>query len=156
MPLFEAPDEVWHYGYVYWIAGGNGLPAPDRSDGLAIWAQEGSQPPLYYMMAGLLTRPLTRALTPGDWGSSVRYNPHAAVGDAESVGNRNYLVHGTWDGWPWHGIALGAHAARLFSIVLGAVTVVFAYLIGRRLAPRRNSSQCWRRRLSHLIPSSCF
>ena len=136
VPLFEAPDEVWHYGYAYWIAGDNGLPAPDRGDGLTIWAQEGSQPPLYYMMAGLLTRPLTRALTPGDWGSSVRYNPHAAVGDAESAGNRNFLVHGAWDDWPWHGIAVGAHAARLFSIVLGAVTVIFAYLIGRRLAPR--------------------
>jgi len=135
VPLFEAPDEVWHYGYVYWAAGGNGLPSPDSSDGLAIWAQEGSQPPLYYLMAGLLTRPLTGSLVPGDWESSVRYNPHAAVGEADSFGNRNHLVHGTWDRWPWHGIALGAHAARLFSIVLGAVTIAFAYLISRCLAP---------------------
>ena len=137
VPLFEAPDEVWHYGYVYWAAGGNGLPSPDSSDGLVIWAQEGSQPPLYYLMAGLLTRPLTGSLVPGDWESSVRYNPHAAVGEADSFGNRNHLIHGTWDRWPWHGIALGAHAARLFSIVLGAVTIAFAYLIGRHLAPRR-------------------
>ncbi|MFN8464753.1 MAG: glycosyltransferase family 39 protein [Caldilineaceae bacterium] len=135
VPLFEAPDEVWHYGYVYWVAGDNGLPTPDRHDGLAIWAQEGSQPPLYYLMAGLLTRPLTGALTPGDWGGSVRYNPHAAVGEADSFGNRNHLIHGTWDRWPWHGVALGAHAARLFSILLGVVTVAFTYLIGRRLVP---------------------
>ncbi len=135
-PIFEAPDEVWHYGYVYWVAAGNGLPAPDRGDGQAFWAQEGSQPPLYYLMAGLLTRPLTQALTAGDWAGSVRYNPHAAVGNAASFGNRNYLVHGAWDRWPWHGIALAAHATRLLSIVLGAVTVVFTYLIARRLAPR--------------------
>src|SRR6478735_9642360 len=75
-PLFEAPDEVWHYGYVYWVAGGNGLAAPDGRDGLALWAQEGSQPPLYYLLTGLLTRPLPA----GDWAASVRYNPHAAVG----------------------------------------------------------------------------
>lgn len=136
VPLFEAPDEVWHYGYVYWVADGNGLPAPEHSDGLAQWAQEGSQPPLYYLMAGLFTRPLTQDLAVGEWERSVRYNPHAAVGNAESFGNRNYLVHGTWDRWPWHGIALGAHAARLLSIALGGVTVVFTYLIGRRLAPR--------------------
>ena len=136
VPLFEAPDEVWHYGYVYWVAGGNGLPAPDRGDGLAIWAQEGSQPPLYYLAAGLLTRPLTGDLAAGDWGRSVRYNPHAAVGEADSFGNRNHLVHGAWDRWPWQGIALAAHAVRLFSILLGVVTVVFTYLIGRCLAPR--------------------
>ena len=156
VPLFEAPDEVWHYGYVYWVAGGNGLPAPDRGDGLAIWAQEGSQPPLYYLAAGLLTRPLTGDLAAGDWGRSVRYNPHAAVGEADSFGNRNHLVHGAWDRWPWQGIALGAHAVRLFSILLGVVTVVFTYLIGRCLAPRASFLLCWRRHLSPLIPSSCF
>jgi hypothetical protein len=130
-PLFEAPDEVWHYGYVYWVAGGNGLAAPDKTDGLAFWAQEGSQPPLYYLLAGLLTGPLPR----GDWATSVRYNPHAALGNADSFGNRNYLLHGAWDAWPWRGIALSAHLARLCSILLGAVTVVFTYLMGRQLAP---------------------
>ncbi len=130
-PLFEAPDEVWHYGYVHWVAGGNGLAAPHEVDGVTLWAQEGSQPPLYYLLAGLLTQPLPA----GDWTSSVRYNPHAAVGNADSFGNRNYLLHGAWDAWPWRGIALSAHIARFYSIVLGAATVVFTYLIGRRLAP---------------------
>ena len=38
VPLFEAPDEVWHYGYAYWLAGGNGLPVPDRgSDSDMAW-----------------------------------------------------------------------------------------------------------------------
>jgi hypothetical protein len=134
-PLFEAPDEVWHYGYVHWIAGGNGLSHPDDRDGAGIgqWAQEGSQPPLYYLLAGLLTTPLTGSLPPEAWDASVRYNPHAAVGNAAALGNRNHLLHGGWDDWPWAGLALGAHVARLLSIALGAVTVVFAWLGGRLL-----------------------
>ena len=107
-PLFEAPDEVWHYGYVHWIAGGNGLSHPDDRDGAGIrqWAQEGSQPPLYYLLAGLLTTPLTGSLPPEAWDASVRYNPHAAVGNAAALGNRNHLLHGGWDDWPWAGLAI--------------------------------------------------
>jgi hypothetical protein len=139
-PLFEAPDEVWHYGYVHWIAGGNGLSHPDDMSGAGVgqWAQEGSQPPLYYLLAGLLTAPLPQ----GDWGESVRYNQHAAIGNAEAVGNRNHLLHGGWDDWPWRGLALGAHVARLFSIALGAVTVVFAWLGGRLLLTPRPDAGC--------------
>ena len=136
-PLFEAPDESWHYGYVHWLAGGNGLAQPDDRGGAGEqqWAQEGSQPPLYYLAAGLLTAPVTGQLAPSAWQESVRYNVHAAVGNADTLGNRNYLLHGGWDDWPWRDLALGAHLARLFSILLGAVTVVFAYAAGRLLAP---------------------
>ena len=64
----------------------------------------------------------------------MRYNPHAALGNADSFGNRNYLLHGAGC------LAVARHCAfcapaRLCSIVLGAVTVVFAYLMGRQLAP---------------------
>jgi hypothetical protein len=131
-PLFEAPDEVWHYGYIDWLARGNGLSHPDDLGGAGVqqWAQEGSQPPLYYLLAGLLTAPLAQ----GDWNASVRYNPHAAIGNADALGNRNYLLHGGWDDWPWRNLALAAHVARFISIALGALTVVFAYLCARLLA----------------------
>lgn len=132
-PLFEAPDEVWHYGYVHWIAAGNGLSHPDDmgSAGVQQWAQEGSQPPLYYLAAGLLVSPLAQ----GEWNANVRYNPHSAVGNADVLGNRNHLLHGGWDDWPWPSFAFAVHLARLFSILLGAVTVTFAYLSARLLVP---------------------
>lgn len=139
VPMFEAPDEVWHYGYVHWIASGRGLSHPDDAGGAGVqqYAQEGSQPPLYYLLAALLTAPITGpasgAQAPDEWAVSVRYNPHAAIGDAEALGNRNHLLHGGWDDWPWQGIALGGHLARFFSTLLGAITVVFAYLCGRLL-----------------------
>ena len=47
-PLFESPDEVWHYEYVRWLVEGHGLPRPEEV-GSAPWHQEGSQPPLYYL-----------------------------------------------------------------------------------------------------------
>lgn len=154
IPLFEAPDEVWHYGYVHWIASGRGLSHPDDAGGAGVkqYAQEGSQPPLYYLVAALLTAsitgPASGAQAQDEWAVSVRYNPHAAIGDAEAWGNRNNLLHGGWDEWPWQGIALGAHLARFFSILLGAATVVFAYLCGRLLvgSPASGSQEAggWR------------
>ena len=131
-PLFESPDEIWHYEYVRWLAEGNGLPHPDDV-GDAPWHQEGSQPPLYYLSAALLTKPI-----PTDNAAAViRYNPHAAIGQAEAWGNRNVMAHGPADQWPWRGVALAAHIARFFSIALGALTVFFTYRIGRTIFPAR-------------------
>ena len=131
-PLFESPDEIWHYEYVCWLAEGNGLPHPDDV-GDAPWHQEGSQPPLYYLSAALLTKPI-----PTDNAAAViRYNPHAAIGQAEAWGNRNVMAHGPADQWPWRGVALAAHIARFFSIALGALTVFFTYRIGRTIFPAR-------------------
>ncbi len=121
-PLFEAPDEVWHYEYVRWLVEGHGLPRPEQV-GHAPWHQEGSQPPLYYLMAAALTWPI-----PTDNAAQViRYNPHAAIGHPEAFGNKNVMVHGRADAWPWRGVALAAHLIRFFSLLLGAITVIAAY-----------------------------
>ena len=131
-PLFEAPDEIWHYEYVRWLAEGEGLPRPEDV-GVAPWNQEGSQPPLYYMAAARLTRPM-----PTDNAAKViRYNPHAAVGQADAFGNRNRMAHGPAEAWPWRGVALAAHLARFFSIFLGALAVLFTYMTARAIFPAR-------------------
>jgi hypothetical protein len=127
-PLFEAPDEVWHYEYARWLVEGHGLPHP-ADVGTAPWAQEGSQPPLYYLLAAALT-----FATPTDNAPAViRYNPHAAVGQAEAFGNKNMMVHGPAEQWPWRGVALAAHGIRFLSIVLGAITVAATYGLARML-----------------------
>ncbi len=131
-PLFESPDEVWHYEYVRWLVEGEGLPRPDDV-GHAPWHQEGSQPPLYYLSAALLTKPISTA----NAGEIIRYNPHAAIGQADSFGNQNMMAHGPAEAWPWRSVALAAHVARFFSIFLGALTVFFTYLIGRTVFPSR-------------------
>lgn len=127
-PLFESPDEVWHYEYVRWLVEGHGLAHPDDV-GHAPWHQEGSQPPLYYMAAAALT-----FWIPTDNADAViRYNPHAAIGQPDAFGNKNMMVHGVAESWSWRGVALAAHTARFFSIFLGALTVVATFGIARTL-----------------------
>jgi hypothetical protein len=131
-PLFEAPDEVWHYEYIRWLVEGRGLPEP-ADVGSAPWAQEGSQPPLYYLLGAALTT----AIPTGNATAVIRYNPHAAVGEAGAIGNKNMVVHGAGDGWPWQGVVLAGHWVRAFSSMLGALTVYGVYRTARLLFPHQ-------------------
>jgi 4-amino-4-deoxy-L-arabinose transferase-like glycosyltransferase len=131
-PLFEAPDEHWHYFTAEYIAENWRLPAvgeePDPWLG-----QEAAQPPLYYVLSALLIAPFD---TDGSR-DLVWPNPNAAlaVGDASALANRNAFVHGPWEAWPWQGYALAAHLLRFFSTLLGAGTLLFIYESARLLWP---------------------
>lgn len=130
-PLFESPDEVWHYEYVRWLVEGHGLARPDEV-GSAPWHQEGSQPPLYYLVAAAVTRSI-----PTDNAAAViRYNPHAAMGEGLSAGNKNVMVHGAADAWPWQGVVFAGHMARFLSLLFGAVTVLATYATAVTIFPR--------------------
>ncbi len=123
VPLWESPDAIWHYAFVVHLARGGGL--PNRADqGLqAPWRQQGSQPPLYYLLAA----PLARMVGPADEADVIRFNPHAAVGAASSAGNINRMVHTHREAFPWRGTALAAHLIGLLGIALGAIAVVATY-----------------------------
>lgn len=133
-PLFEAPDEHWHYFTAQYIANTGRLPVvaaePDPWLG-----QEAAQPPLYYLLGALLIAPIDTAGAR----DLVWPNPNAAlgVGDAGALANRNAFVHGPWEAWPWQGYALAAHLLRLFSTLLGAGTLVFLYASARLIWPER-------------------
>ena len=133
-PLFESPDEVWHYEYVRWVVEGKGLPRPEEV-GTAPWHQEGSQPPLYYLLAAAITSPISTA----NADEVIRYNPHAIVGQADSFGNKNIMVHSSAEDWPWQGVALAAHVARFFTLLLGVVTVVATYGAALSVFPGRRA-----------------
>ena len=60
-PIFEPPDEVFHFPLIDHIADTGSLPVQDPAIETA-WHQEGSQPPLYY----LLSAPLVRLIDRGD------------------------------------------------------------------------------------------
>ena len=49
-PVFEAPDEGFHFAVIRWISQGRGLPVQEPGQA-SDWEQEGSQPPLYYLLA---------------------------------------------------------------------------------------------------------
>jgi 4-amino-4-deoxy-L-arabinose transferase-like glycosyltransferase len=132
IPLFESPDELWHYPFVWHLARTAELPIQDPANP-QLWGQEGSQPPLYYMLAALLT-----AAVPADDLPALIYpNPHADIGLVSPDGNANIVVHTSREAWPWSGAVLAIHLARLFSTLLGTGTILSSYALGRLLWPEQ-------------------
>ena len=134
-PLFEAPDEVWHYAYVRWIAEERGLPPMDSDVSGA--NQQVAQPPLYYGVAALLRAPF-----PDDdlddlwWG-----NPHFGYqAPGTRADNKNMLIHTTREAWPWRGAVLAVRVTRLTSLLFGLATVIAAWGLGyEALGDRRGA-----------------
>ncbi|MCC7209534.1 MAG: DUF2142 domain-containing protein [Anaerolineae bacterium] len=131
-PVFEASDEVWHYPMVRYLAQ-HGLALPVQTSGVeTAWRQEGSQPPLYYLLAAALTVWIDTS----DLDGLRRINPHADIGLVVPDGNANMTIHDpAARGFPWRGAALAVHLARLLSVALGAVTVWMTYRLARELFP---------------------
>ncbi len=130
-PLFEASDEQWHYPFVQHLARGGGLPVQSPAT-VGPWRQEGSQPPLYYALAALISR-----WVPGDYAQILLPNPHADLGVLRPDGNVNMAIHTPSERFPYQGAALAMHLVRWFSVLLGAVTVFFAFLVGLEALPHR-------------------
>lgn len=129
-PPFEAPDENHHLAYAHRLATGGGLPVldPDRPDDPI--AQEAIQPPLYYILTGLIWR----GLGPAPELERPPLNPHAVLGIPLAEGNKNRFLHGDDEAWPWRGTTLAVRVLRLFSVVLGLVTVYLTYRLGLLVA----------------------
>lgn len=131
-PIMETSDELWHYPMVKYLADhGLQLPPQDPANP-GPWRQEGSQPPLYYMISALLTA----GIDTSDMEGVRRQNPHADIGIVRPDGNANMLVHRTEaEAFPWHGTALAIHVIRFFSIALGLGTVLVTYQLARDVFP---------------------
>ncbi|MGE5262651.1 MAG: hypothetical protein ACM3S0_04670, partial [Acidobacteriota bacterium] len=71
-PLFEAPDEQWHFAFVQYVATGRGLPVQTVDQPTHLARQEGSQPPLYYLLAAGATFWIDTSDYPG----IIWENPH--------------------------------------------------------------------------------
>ncbi|MEP7200506.1 MAG: glycosyltransferase family 39 protein, partial [Chloroflexota bacterium] len=97
------------------------------------WQQEGSQPPLYYLLAAALTF-WTDA---SDWRTFAETNPYAVQGDPSAFGNRNVYLHTAREDFPWRGTALAVHVLRLVSLLFGAGSIVVTYRIAQSLFPTR-------------------
>lgn len=131
-PIFESPDELYHFSVVKHIADGLGLPVQSR-DAQAPWNQEGSQAPLYY----LLVSPIARWIDTGDMIVRLRYNPLWHPGDPSVPANKNVVVHSSAEEFPWRGTTLAVHLIRFVSIAMGALTVAATGALVREIAPAR-------------------
>ncbi len=126
VPLFESPDEIWHYAFADHLAGGGGLPvfSATKSDFL----REGGQPPLYYAAVALALLPFDRSDFPG----FVRFNAsHPNVTRGATSDTPNVFVHTEHEDWPWKGSVLAVHVGRLVSLVFGVLTILGVYAAGR-------------------------
>lgn len=122
-PIFEAPDEGYHFAYVRALAQRRGLPVQDPARP-AEWEQEGSQPPLYYVLMATLAG---RLPTP-DWDTVFVRNPFLrnAPGNPHNV---NAYRHAMTPARPYTGTALAVHVVRWLSLALSAVTMALIYRV---------------------------
>ena len=117
VPAFETPDEPFHYAFARHVAQGQGLPVQEPT-APGPWAQEGSQAPLYYLIAGAATA----AIDQSDFAALAVENPRANIGDPLTPGNKNFmLTSGQWR--PLTGSNLALHVGRWISLLLGAATL---------------------------------
>ncbi|HUX88093.1 MAG TPA: hypothetical protein VMW65_13915, partial [Chloroflexota bacterium] len=126
-PIFEAPDELWHYDVVAELAHGQ------FADPATAARQEATQPPLFYALGALVWR-----LTPApDSRSVLHFNPYFDY-HPQDVGNKGLLYHGGPDEvFPFQGIARTMHLIRLIDVALGALTILGVFRLGRLAAPER-------------------
>jgi hypothetical protein len=153
-PLFEASDELWHYPMVKYIAGHWSLPVqnPKATDVEQPWRQEGSQPPLYYALGAALTFWIDTDDMP-----QVRWlNPHVDNGIITQDGNINLVIHADHEAFPWRGTALAVHLIRFVSVLMGAGTVFFTYLIARQVLPGREEIALGAAMVNAFLPMFLF
>ena len=133
-PALETPDEVWHYAYVRQLAVHHELPVVD-AEGKQPYRHEGLQPPLYYIIGSTLITWISER----DLNQTPAPNPYGRIGDprAQSNDNRNAFLHPSDEGSIFQGANLAIHLLRLYSLLLGAGTVVLTYALAREVLPER-------------------
>ncbi len=123
-PILEKSDEQGHYGYLLYLRENRALPPLQVIDELSF---EFKQPPLYYVVASVLSRLLPDS--PSTSAISLDRNPyvdHAVPG--ERGDNRTVYLH------PPHHTPLGT-MGRVVSMGFGWGTMVMAYFLAREVMP---------------------
>ncbi|MBK8136111.1 MAG: DUF2142 domain-containing protein [Chloroflexi bacterium] len=128
-PIFEAPDEPYHFTFAHQISNRWRLPNQKTTEGPA--KQEASQPPLFYGVAAVLITPFSR-----EGLQALREpNPHANTGAPDALINRNYVVQHEPYPIRFDPPRAAIYAVRLLNVVWGAVTVWAVWKTARAAAP---------------------
>lgn len=151
-PLFESPDEPWHFLYVKHIVDTHTLPVQDPLNWANTARQERSQPPLYYLSGALFTLGIDTRDAP----QVMRLNPNAAPGQPQATGNKNVFYHTRDYPFPYQGTALAAHILRWLSLLMGTATVFLTYLIARQVFPSNREIALGAAAINAFIPQYLF
>ena len=133
-PVFEANEELWHFGYVEHLRETGRLPTQSLFQRHTIYRRHGSQPPLYYALMAIVTAPINI----DDSEEYRRLNPHVNMYQPGAFGNKNLIVHDNSLSLV-HGAGLAVLIMRALGIALGAGTIIFIYKIGELIAPQRQT-----------------
>jgi len=122
-PLGEAPDEPAHVSYAQFIANHGRLPTTLTERATAhyksVW------PPLYHFIIAVPFRllkdePPSRLKAVGD-------GPRRLIPtNGQTIAS---FIHTIDEAWPWQGLSLAWHLARIVSIVFGSATLVVTYFL---------------------------
>ena len=130
-PHFESPDSYYHLGVIKWIADHGGALPIQSPDHEHLYAHEGSQPPLYY----LLMTPIWAAIDSADFADFFQANPLVIAGHPARLGNRNQIFYRQPHPPNLAGASLALYLIRLASLAMGTVTIFAIYQAARKLAP---------------------
>ncbi|MBN2390821.1 MAG: glycosyltransferase family 39 protein, partial [Anaerolineae bacterium] len=131
IPLFEAPDELWHFAFVRYLALNGSLPVQPKQ-GTDIWLRESGQPPLYYLVAA----PIAAAFDTSDFPDFARFNvAHPAVTANSQSDAPNVFIHTPYEAFPYRGSVLVIHLLRLFTLLWGVGAIVGVYLAAQEIWP---------------------
>ncbi|MFN8534008.1 MAG: glycosyltransferase family 39 protein [Dehalococcoidia bacterium] len=128
IPPFEATDEISHFQYAQFLKENGRLPRQSH-DRAKLENVVAHNPPLYYL--GVLLA--SGAVDAGDLGRVAPPNPDFVWGDLNAGGPFVQRHDPVAERFPWQGAILALHLARLVSVGAGALTVLGAYRVGRRI-----------------------
>lgn len=126
-PIFEAPDEAWHFRAAHELAQ-TGRPPPLQAD---LPMHEVTPPALAHAIFALVIAPFDRAAV----GELLRLNPDwfDATVNAGYQGVRGQFIHTDAERFPFRSDVWAVRAARLASTALGAATVALVWAIARAI-----------------------
>ncbi|MFQ5417225.1 MAG: DUF2142 domain-containing protein [Myxococcota bacterium] len=129
VPVFEAPDEPFHLGYVNFLLEHRSL--PNQLDENHRVFREGHQPPLFYALAAVWTVPF-RGGAPVE--VDIARNPRHDLGGGRQR-DVPYFLHPPDGPFPTRGDRGAFYALRGLGIALGLVTLCFTFGIARVFLP---------------------
>jgi hypothetical protein len=122
-PIFEKPDEQWHFAFAMYVADNGRLPVQRLAGRDHLAEQEGSQPPLYYaVLAGLMKVVGLDDLNVG-YAQLTEENPYYGGRPGAWLDNANRFIHGPCEG-ECRRAATAVYLGRGLSLLAGVVALL--------------------------------
>ena len=133
IPLGEAPDELAHFRYIRYVAEhGRGPRTAEERDAVGY---KGHEPPLYYVVCAAVTSWVDTSTLPRLKEIDPDRYPRHSIPDEVLI--RDAVLHTEDEAFPYRGVVLVWHLARLLSLLMGVGTLVVVYLLARDIFPRQ-------------------